>query len=146
MVAWLLWSVACQLTVMDCPTFAVVGAVTEVAARSTAFVAASSTYRSVEPSDSVKNGLNPLSWRSHPKQRQRHHVEALARRGAEAIDQGEFKGPGQRGRPRHGNLPEKAARRSAADLLVERAGRCLREIAGNREACCRPRRSGRRYS
>jgi len=59
-VAWLLWSVACQFTVMDWPTSAVVGAVTEVAARSTASVAASSMSRPVELSDSVKNGLNPL--------------------------------------------------------------------------------------
>ena len=36
MVAWLLWSAACQFTVIDWPTLAVVGAVTEVAARSTA--------------------------------------------------------------------------------------------------------------
>src|SRR5208282_1583339 len=51
---------------MDWHTSAVVGAVTEVAARSTASVAASSMSRPVELSDSVKNGLNPLKLMKLP--------------------------------------------------------------------------------
>ena len=90
----------------------------------------------------MKNGLNPVKRGKAPVRLANDMTaKACAGRGAEAVDQGEVEGPGQRRRCRDVELAELAAGGRAADLLVERAGGGLREVAGDGQACCR-RRSG----